>query len=496
MPAHSATGALAPSTSPNTSVPETLESLATKEIPESNQPAPVDHVVTDDAANTEPSAPTTDAAPIPDEAPVGRRFTLPNSLNALAHKHFRVYVLSLFVGSMGVWIQRIAQDWLILQLTGSVSAVGVAVALQFAPVLLFGLYGGILTDRYDPRRLLAISQGTSAALALVLGIAVLTGHATPLACYGLALGLGLVSVIDQPARLALISQLVGVGGVRSALGLNTTAFQSAGLLSPLASGVLIGSVGIGWCFLINAVTCTSVALATTLMGRRTLTPRVEGVAKKGPIAELREGLTVIARTSEVAWAIGLVAILGVFGMNMPVLLSAFSSKEFTAGVSGYSTFQAVVAVGSVVGATVASRRVGTIRLRNITPTLTGLGVLLVLTSRAPSYLMFLAVLALVGVVSIVFSQSANALVQTTVPDHLRGRVMSVYVLVLLGGQAIGGVTIGAVIDHFGPRTGMLLNGAVIILLTSVCAAVMAHRSALRLRVTRGKHVPHLQIVHR
>lgn len=489
MPAPSATGALAPATSPLESESTTSsEFLTSKDVPAAPDSAPVDQLVTEGETPPEPAPTATTTS--------RRRFTLPTSLNALTHKHFRVYVISLFFGSMGVWIQRIAQDWLVLELTGSVSAVGVAVALQFAPVLVFGLYGGILTDRYDPRRLLAISQGASAALALALGIAVLTGHATPLTCYGLALGLGLVSVIDQPARLALISQLVGVGGVRSALGLNTTAFQFAGLLGPMTAGLLISSVGIGWCFLINAVTCTSVMLATFAMGRRVVDPDAATAPKQGPIAELREGLAVIGRTSEVIWAIALVAILGIFGLNMPVLLSAFSSKEFTAGVSGYSTFQAVVAVGSVVGATLASRRTSTIRLRNITPTLTGLGVLLVLTSRAPSYPAFVAVLALVGVVSIMFSQSANALVQTTVPDHLRGRVMSVYVLVLLGGQAIGGVTVGAVIDHFGPRIGMLLNGAMIILLTSVCAAAMAHRSALRLRVTRGKHAPRLQIVHR
>ncbi|GAB3711648.1 MFS transporter [Mariniluteicoccus flavus] len=422
---------------------------------------------------------------------------LPIGLVALTSKHFRVYVASLFLGGLGTWVQRIAQDWLVLQLTGSASAVGVAVALQFAPVLLFGLYGGVLVDRFDPRRLLAISQTIAALMAAALGVMVLTGTATVWSCYALALGIGLCSVVEQPARLQLVTQLVGMSRLRSALGLNSTAFQSAGLVGPLLAGVVIHTLGLGWCFVINMVSCAVVVAACALM--RTGTPARAAVAadvqRPSQVAQLKEGLGHVFRTSEIAWSIALVAVMGIFGSNMAVLLTAFSTLEFGTGVSGYGTFNALVAVGCVTGALVGARRRTTMRLRQLTLVIAALGGLFVVTSMAPNPVVFCALLVAVGVLTLTFLLSANSLVQMAAPEHVRGRIMSVYVLVLLGGQTIGGLLVGQIVDAYGARIGMMMNGLAVIIFGSVCAIGMAYQSHLTLAVRRHRFAPMVHIVH-
>ncbi|GAB3622918.1 MFS transporter [Mariniluteicoccus endophyticus] len=411
---------------------------------------------------------------------------LPTGLVALTVRHYRTYFGALFLGSLGFWIQRIAQDWLVLELTGSASAVGVAVALQFAPVLALGLYGGVLVDRFDARRLLAISQTVCAVLAGVLAVLVATDRVTMWACYGLALGIGLTSVVEQPARMQLVTSLVGLSRLRSALGLNSTAFQSAGLAGPLVAGGVIHTLGLSWCFAINVLGCLTVIAACALM--RTGAPLESDRREAEPqsqVAALVEGLRHVVHRSEIAWSITLVAVMGVFGTNLAVLLTAFSQREFGTGVSGYSTFNALVALGCVAGALIGAQRTTTMRLRRLTAVMGVFGVLLMLVSRAPGQGLFVAGLAVVGVLMMTFQLSANSTVQMAAPTHVRGRVMSVYVLVLLGGQTIGGLLIGSVVDAYGARLGMMLCGAAITTLGGLCALGMAYQSHLTLSFRRG-----------
>lgn len=397
----------------------------------------------------------------------------------------RTYFGALFLGSLGFWIQRIAQDWLVLELTGSASAVGVAVALQFAPVLVLGLYGGVLVDRFDARRLLAISQTVCAVLAGVLAVLVATDRVTVWACYGLALGIGLTSVVEQPARMQLVTSLVGLSRLRSALGLNSTAFQSAGLAGPLVAGGVIHALGLSWCFALNVLGCLTVIAACALM--RTGAPLADDrdAEPQSQVAALMEGLRHVVRRSEIAWSIALVAVMGVFGTNLAVLLTAFSQREFGTGVSGYSTFNALVALGCVAGALIGAQRTTTMRLRRLTAVMGVFGVLLMLVSRAPGQGVFVAGLAVVGVLMMTFQLSANSTVQMAAPAHVRGRIMSVYVLVLLGGQTIGGLLIGSVVDAYGARIGMMLCGAAITTLGGLCALGMAYQSHLTLSFRRG-----------
>ncbi|HLT59592.1 MAG TPA: MFS transporter [Microlunatus sp.] len=404
-----------------------------------------------------------------------RRRQWPRTLAALQVRNYRLFLSSQVVATTGLWMQRIAQDWLVLELTGSVAAVGVAVALQFTPVLLFGLFGGVLADRYSKRMLLIITQTVATLMALTLGVLALTGTVQVWHVYAVALVLGFVTVVDNPTRQVFVSELVGDQHLRNAVSLNSSVFQFGALLGPALSGMLIHAVGQGWSFLINAAAC-SVVVGMLIIIR--VTP---GAAERAPKAkgQLREGLRYIQQTSEVAWTVVLVATIGLFGLNMPVILAAFADHEFRTGVSGYSLFNSLSAIGALVGALLSARRSGQLRLRVLVSLLTLLGITLAVAALAPSVWTFGMVLILIGLLTLQFLTGANSLVQLTTAPAVRGRVMSVYLLVLLGGQAIGSPAVGWLIDHFGARPSLLLCGGLVAGVSILSGLAMAHRSNLR-----------------
>jgi MFS family permease len=357
----------------------------------------------------------------------------------------------------------------------------VAVALQFLPVLLFGLLGGVVADRYPKRTILIITQSTAALMALSLGVLALTGTVQAWHVYLIATMLGFVTVVDNPTRQVFVSELVGADHIRNAVSLNSSVFQLGALVGPAASGLLINAVGQGWSFLINCTSClVVVTMVAVIKPKHAPTTGAKRVARKG---ELRDGLRYIGRTSEVGWSIVLAGTIGVFGLNMPVILAAFADHVFTAGVGGYSLFNSLTAVGALTGAIMSARRKSSPRLRVLTTTLVGLGLFLMLASMAPDVYLFGGVLILVGFCTLQFLTGANSLVQTTATPAVRGRVMSVYLLVLLGGQAIGGPSVGWLIDHVGARPSMFVCGGLVALVATGAGLAMARRSHLTLEVT-------------
>ncbi len=400
----------------------------------------------------------------------------PRSFAALEVRNYRLYLSSQVIATTGLWMQRIAQDWLILELTGSVAAVGIAVALQFAPVLIFGLFGGVIADRFPKRRILMITQSTAMLLALTLGTLTLTGHVAAWHVYLIACLLGFVTVVDNPTRQVFVSELVGPRHIRNAVSLNSSVFQFGALLGPALSGVLIHAVGEGWSFLINAAACSTVVIMVAVLRP----PPVARAPRDGANGQLRQGLRYIARTSEVGWTIVLVAALGLFGLNMPVILAAFAEQEFRTGVSGYSLFNSLSAVGALTGALISARRREKLRLRVLVTCLGALAAVVMVASLAPYIWLFGALLVGVGLTTLLFLTGANSLVQMTTTPALRGRVMSVYILVLLGGQALGGPTVGYLIDHFGVRPSMFLCGGMLALVAFVASLGMAKQAHLTL----------------
>ncbi|HEY0238836.1 MAG TPA: MFS transporter [Friedmanniella sp.] len=416
----------------------------------------------------------------------------PRSFAALQVRDYRLYLTSQIVSTTGLWMQRIAQDWLVLELTGSVTAVGVAVALQFLPMLLLGLVGGVVADRFPKRTILIITQSTLALVATTLGTLALTGAVQPWHVYVLATVLGLVTVVDNPTRQVFVSELVGQAHIRNAVSLNSSVFQLGALVGPAVSGVLIHAVGQGWSFLINAASClVVVTMVAVIRPRPVSTPGRSG----GQAGELREALRYIGRTSEVAWSIVLAATIGLFGLNMPVILAAFADHVFSTGVRGYSVFNSLTAVGALTGAVLSARRQSVPRLRMLTGTLVLLGALVMVAAFAPSTWLFGAVLVAIGFCTLQFLTGTNSLVQTTATPALRGRVMSVYLLVLLGGQALGGPCVGWLIDHYGARASMFGCGSLVVLVSVGVGLVMARRSHLTVELElRGRSRLPLHIV--
>jgi MFS family permease len=407
----------------------------------------------------------------------GRRW--PRALAALSVGSYRLFLSAQAVATTGLWMQRIAQDWLVFELTGSVAAVGLAVALQFLPVLLFGLVGGVIADRFPKRRILIVTQSVAATLAITLGVLALTGSVQPWHVYLVATGLGFVTAVDNPTRQVFVSELVGPRFIPNAVSLNSSVFQFGALVGPALSGVLISTVGQGPSFLINAAACLLVVTMLIVLRPATDASRAERPRAKG---QLREGLHYIRHTSEVAWSIVLVATMGILGLNMPVILAAFADREFGSGVAGYSLYNSLMALGALTGAILSARRTTTLRLRTLVSIVTGFGVALVLASLAPYDWLFGAILVATGLLTLLFLTGANALVQLTSAASVRGRVMSVYILVLLGGQAIGSPAVGWLIDHFGARPSMFLCGGLVALVALTSGMAMARQSHLTLEV--------------
>jgi MFS family permease len=413
-----------------------------------------------------------------ESAPPPRGFRWPQALAALQVRDYRLFLSSQVVATTGLWMQRIAQDWLILELTGSVTAVGIAVALQFLPVLLFGLAGGVIADRFPKRLILIVTQSAAAVLAVALGTLALAHTVQAWHVYLVAALLGLVTAVDNPTRQVFVSELVGGEHIRNAVSLNSSVFQFGALVGPALSGALIHAVGQGWSFLINGMACLLVVTMLTILRTSGAPSRSENRAQ----GQLREGLRYIRHTSEVGWSIVLVATLGLFGLNMPVILAAFADSEFGSGIGGYSLFNSLTAVGALTGAVLSARRSETLRLRVLVSTLTALGVVLMLGALAPYVWLFSALLIGSGLLTLLFLTGANSLVQMSSARDVRGRVLSVYILVLLGGQAIGGPAVGWLIDTFGARPSMFLCGGLVALVATVSGMAMARRSHLTLEV--------------
>jgi MFS family permease len=447
------------------------------------------------ASSSLPADPT--SAPVAPEAVEATASRWPRSLAALQVPNYRIYFCAQLVACTGLWTQRIAQDWLIADLTGSAAAVGITIACQFLPVLLFGMFGGLIADRFPKRTVLMITQSVAAALAVLLGVLATTGAVQAWHVYAIAGLLGFVTVVDNPTRQAFVSELVGHQHIRNAISLNSSVFQLGGLVGPAVSGVLINAVGQGPSFMINGGACLLVVTLLGIMAVPASLNTFRNTTEQPSIRrDLTEGLDYIRRTPEVAWTIVLVAALALFGLNMPVLLTAFATTEFHTGVGGYSMFNTLVAVGSLAGALLSARRTDGPRLRGLVSSLVGLGIGLMIAALCSLQFLFSGVLIAIGMVTMLFLTSANSLIQMTAPVAVRGRVMSVYLLMLLGCQAIGGPVIGFVIDHVGVRPAMLTSGLIICLVAVGCGLAMARQSQLRLAVGRYRRIPALQIVHR
>ncbi|MFF4491758.1 MFS transporter [Streptomyces sp. NPDC001544] len=416
-------------------------------------------------------APTThDSPPAP-----GRKSSMFSSLKI---RNYRLFFIGQVVSNTGTWMQRIAQDWLVLSLTGSSAAVGITTALQFLPMLLFGLYGGVLVDRLPKRPTLLVTQSAMAVTGLALAALTLTGHVQVWHVYVAAFAVGLATVVDNPARQSFVSEMVGPEQLQNAVSLNSANFQSARLVGPAVAGVMITGVGTGWAFLFNGLSFVAPIGGLLLMRARELHVAQRAPRGKG---QLREGLRYVAGRPDLIWPIVLVGFIGTFGFNFPVWLSAYADDVFHAGAGAYSLFNTLMAVGSLVGALLAARR-GTARLRLLIAAAAVFGTLEIVAALAPSYWLFALLMTPIGIAGLTVNVTANTAVQMATDPAMRGRVMALFMMVFMGGTPLGAPVVGWITDTYGPRVGFALGGVVSAAAAVTIGLVLARIGGLRLSV--------------
>ncbi|WP_324783431.1 MFS transporter [Streptomyces sp. H51] len=435
-------------------------------------------------ADSVPAPTTPDSPPVPE-----RRSTMFSSLKI---RNYRLFFIGQVVSNIGTWMQRIAQDWLVLSLTGSATAVGVTTALQFLPMLLFGLYGGVLVDRLPKRRALLVTQSAMAVTGIVLALLTLTGHVQVWHVYVAACAVGLATVVDNPARQSFVSEMVGPDQLQNAVSLNSANFQSARLVGPAVAGLMITGVGTGWAFLFNGLSYVAPIAGLLLMRARELHVVERAPRGKG---QLREGLHYVAGRPDLIWTIVLVGFIGTFGFNFPVYLSAFADDVFHAGAGSYSLFNTLMAIGSLAGALLAARR-GTARMRVLIAAAVAFGTMELVAAAAPSLWLFALLMAPIGMFGMTVNVTANSSIQLTTDPAMRGRVMALYMMVFLGGTPVGAPIAGWITDTYGVRAGLAVGGVIAAAAAAGIGLVLARIGNLRLSMDWHRGHPRLGLVPR
>jgi MFS family permease len=383
------------------------------------------------------------------------------TFRALRVPNYRRYAGANLVSQTGTWMQRIGQDWLVLQISdGSGVALGVITALQFGPSLL-SMVGGVLADRYDKRRLLMITQTLMGILALVLGILVATGVIELWHVFVLAAGLGVVAAVDVPIRQSFVSELVGTGLVTNAVSLNSTIFNGARLVGPAIAGSLIAAAGgdTAPAFFINAASFLVTLVALGGMRADQLHPSPPVARAPG---QLREGLRYTWAHPDLRLAMAIAFVVGTFGFNFQVTIALMARVEFGLGAAAFGLLSTAFAVGSLAGALLSARRTERPEPRFLIGSVLVFGVLTVVTGLMPSYWAFAALLVPTGAAALVFSVANNTFVQLGVDPQMRGRVMALYFMCFLGGTPVGAPVIGWIGEHLGAPWSLVIGGAVVV----------------------------------
>jgi MFS family permease len=413
---------------------------------------------------------------------------------ALRTRNYRLWASGQIVSLVGTWMQRVAQDWLVLTLSGGNGfAVGIVMALQFGPTLLLSVWGGVLADRYDKRKLLMITQVFAAVCGLVLGLLDVGNVVELWHVYVIAFVLGCSSAIDAPVRQSFTIEMVGKETLSNAIALNSMTFNMARIIGPAISGVLITLVGTGWVFLINAASFTAVFGALIAMRAKDLFAVERAPRAKG---QVRAGFSYVWGRPDLRVLLATVFVVSTFGLNFPLSLAVLARNSFGSGADAYGLLSTTLAVGTLLGATLAARRSTTPRLRLFLGAIIAFGFFELLVGLMPNYLLVALLLIPTGALNLTFSTSAMNILQMSVPSDMRGRVMGIYMLCFLGGTPIGSPVLGWLADVLDPRAPLVVGG-VVSLLTGVIAAVyLMKHNGLRIGVSRaapGRRLPSLEV---
>ncbi|GAB3632842.1 MFS transporter [Microbacterium shaanxiense] len=368
--------------------------------------------------------------------------------------NYRIWFLGALVSNVGGWMQATAQDWVVLtELTDNdATAMGFTMALQFGPPLVLVSLTGWVADRFDRRKILLLTQTVLMALALGVAALLLTGVMTLPLMFCFALAFGITNAFDAPARQAFVSDMVSIGDASNAVALNSASFNMARLIGPAVGGLLIVAVGTGWVFVINAATFLAMLIALVLIRSRELLPRINNTGR----TRLAEGFRYVWGRSDLKVTFVMVFLIGAFGMNFPIYASTMA-LEFGREADGYGLLSSVLAIGSLVGALLAARR-DRARIRVLVLAAGGFGLASMISSWMPNYWSYATVLIFVGFSTVTMLTTANGYVQTTTDPALRGRVLALYMAVVMGSTPIGAPIAGWITDAAGPRASIMFGG--------------------------------------
>jgi MFS family permease len=419
-----------------------------------------------------------------------------STFRALVIRNYRLFAAGSLVSNVGTWMQRVAQDWLILVLTDSPAALGITTGLQFLPILLFSPYAGVVGDMFAKRRVIAVTQTAMGLAAAVLGLLAVTGAVQPWHVYVLAFLFGTGTAFDGPNRQAFVSEMVGPEHVSNAVGLNSASFNLARIIGPAVAGGLIawfgsGAYATGWVILLNAVSYGAVIVSLLRMRAADLhTP--EPVARaKGMV---RDGLRYVRSRSDVMLILAIVFCAGTFGLNFQMTMAIMATQVYGKGADEYGVLGSVMAVGSLGGALLAARR-RRIRQRLVIGAAIVFALVEIVAGLMPTYLAFMIVLPLCGLSALTMITAANTYVQLAVDPQIRGRVMALYMAIFMGGTPLGAPILGWVAEAFGGRWTLIGGGLLTLLGTLLATAVFTRRNGLVMRASFAP-MPRVQVYSR
>jgi MFS family permease len=406
------------------------------------------------------------------------------TFRSLRNRNYRIWASGAIVSNVGTWMQRVAQDWLVLtQLTDkNATAVGIVMALQFGPQIVLLPITGFAADHFDRRKLLLITQAAMGTLAGGLGLLTVTGLVRLPYVYAFAFLLGCVAAFDAPARQSFVSEIVGEADLANAVGLNSTSFNAARMIGPAVAGVLIAEIGTGWVFLVNAASFVAVLCSLGLL-------RVADLHRNARAARTRSGLVdgfrYILRRPDLKAALTMVFVVGTFGLNFPIFISTMNVSVFHAGAREYGILTSTMAIGSVTGALLAARR----RTPHIALLVAGsaiFGLACAFAAISPTFALFGVTLALCGVSAQTLTTSAMTIVQLSTDPAMRGRVIAVLLALALGGTPIGAPIVGWIADTFGPRYALGVGAGGGIVAALVGLVYLTKYQHLRMRFAAGR----------
>jgi MFS family permease len=398
--------------------------------------------------------------------------------------NYRVWAAGALVSNVGTWMQRTAQDWLVLaELTHkSATALGIVMALQFGPLALMLPLSGFAADRFDRRKLLIATQAIMGLLALGLGILTLFGFVRLWHVYLFAFLLGCVSAFDSTARQTFVAELVGEKDLSNAVGLNSTSFNAARMIGPAVAGVLIASVGSGWVFLINSASYVAVLCSLYFLRVGELHRSVEAGARGGG---LLDGFRYVWQRPDIKAILLMLFLIGTFGINFPIFISTMSVGVFHAGASQFGLLTSMMAIGSVAGALLSARRENP-GMRVIAAAAAVFGVGFCIAAAMPSYGLFGGALVIIGLSAQTFTTTANSTLQLSTEPEMRGRVIALFLAIAVGATPIGAPFVGWVADTFGPRWALGVGAASGFGAVIVAIHYFSRHRGLRLEIHDGR----------